>query len=153
YIAARAVWLLAQMGPEGLAKMRPVLLFKDDIQRLGAYRALRRTNANVIQLARDMSHDPSPAIRRAAALALRDVPFEKSGETLVYIATQFDGRDRSYLEAFGTGCEGKERQMFAALLPKLGAPAEQWSDAFARLVWRLSPPAAVADLKTRALSP
>lgn len=152
YIAARAVWLLAQLGPAGVAKVTPLLSAKDDTQRLVAYRALRRVNQDVLAMAKRMATDSSAAIRREVALTLRDVPLEQSRDLLIEIAKRFDGRDRSYLEAFGTGCEGKERAIFAALAPTLGAPAEQWSDAFARIVWRLSPPAAVADLKTRALS-
>ena len=152
YIAARAVWLLAQMGPAGVAQVTPLLSAKDDTQRLVAYRALRRANQDVLAMAKRVASDSSAAIRREVALTLRDVPLEQSREILLEIAKRFDGRDRSYLEAFGTGCEGKERAIFAALTPTLGAPAEQWSEAFARIAWRLSSPDAVADLKTRALS-
>src|SRR6478735_8070700 len=42
YIAARAIWLLAQMGPKGTEKVVPLLKSKDDTTRLVAYRALRR---------------------------------------------------------------------------------------------------------------
>lgn len=152
YIAARAVWLLAQLGPAGVAKVTPLLAEKDDTRRLVAYRALRRANHEVIEMAKRMALDPSAAIRREVALTLRDVPLQESLAPLIEIAKRFDGRDRSYLEAFGLGSEGRERVIFAALAPVLGAPAEQWSDAFAWLVWRLSPPAAVDALKTRALS-
>ncbi len=152
YIAARAVWLLAQMGPVGVVKVTPLLSAKDDTQRLVAYRALRRADHDVLAMAKRMAADSSSAIRREVALTMRDVPLEQSRDILLEIAKCFDGRDRSYLEAFGTGCEGKERAIFAALVPTLGAGAEQWSEAFARLAWRLSPPAAVADLKARALS-
>ena len=152
YLAARAVWLLAQMGPAGVAKVTPLLSAQDETQRLVAYRALRRADQDVLAMAKRMATDSSAALRREVALTMRDVPLEQSRDILLEIAKRFDGRDRSYLEAFGTGCEGKERAVFAALAPTLGAAAEQWSEAFARIVWRLSPPAAVPDLKQRALS-
>jgi putative heme-binding domain-containing protein len=152
YIAARAVWLLAQLGPAGVSKVKPLLNSKNEMQRLVAYRTLRRANVEVLAMAAKMAGDPSAAVRREVALTLRDVPVEQSRDLLVQIARQFDGKDRTYLEAFGTGAEGKEADVYAAISKVLGAPAEQWSDAFAWLAWRLHAPAAVADLKTRALS-
>ena len=46
YIAARAVWLLAQMGAKGAAKVMPLLGSKDATTRLVAYRALRCAGEN-----------------------------------------------------------------------------------------------------------
>ncbi len=151
YIAARAVWLLAQMGDAGLAQVTPLLVSKDPMQRLVAFRALRRTAHDTPALAAKMAGDESAAVRRDAALALRDVPAAQSVETLVKIARQFDGQDRSYLEAVGLGSEGKESAVYAALA-KTAGPAAAWSDIFAALAWRLHPPEAAADFKTRALS-
>ena len=152
YIAARAVWLLAQLGPTGVAKVKPLLEAKSDTTRLVAYRALRRANIDVLPMATKMAGDKSAAIRREVALTLRDVPVDQSRDLLVQIAKQFDGKDRAYLEAFGTGAEGKEVEIYDALSKAIGGPAEKWSDAFAWLAWRLHVPAAVADLKARALS-
>jgi putative heme-binding domain-containing protein len=152
FIAARAVWLLAQMGDAGVAKVKPLLDSKDDTQRLVAYRALRRAGVEVLAQAKKMASDPSAAVRREVALTLRDVPLDQSRELLVEIARQFDGKDRAYLEAFGTGCEGREAEIYRALRTAMPAPAEQWPEALAWLAWRLHPPAAVADLRTRALS-
>jgi putative heme-binding domain-containing protein len=76
---------------------------------------------------------------------------DQSRDILVKIAKQFDGKDRTYLEAFGTGATGKEAEVYDVIHKELGAPAEKWSDAFSWLAWRLHVPAEVADLKTRAL--
>jgi putative membrane-bound dehydrogenase-like protein len=151
YIAARGIWLLAQMGPAGVAKVKPLLNAKDDSTRLVAYRALRRAKIDVLEMAKKMVTDKSAAVRREVALTLRDVPAAQSVDLLVQIAKQFDGKDRTYLEAFGTGAQGKEVEVYGAISKVLGGPAEKWSDAFAWLAWRLHVPAAVADLKTRAL--
>ena len=152
FIAARAIWLLAQMGPSGVAVVKPLLASPDDSTRLVVYRALRRAEIDVLANAKRMVSDPSPAIRREVALTLRDVPLAQSRDLLIKLAQQYDGRDRSYLEAFGTGCEGKEREIYAALARDQRAAPAEWSETFAALAWRLHVPEAAADFKTRALS-
>lgn len=152
YIAARATWLLAQMGPTGVTKVTEQLSSKDDQKRLVAYRALRRANQDVLAMAKRMATDKSAAVRREVALTLRDVPLDQSKDILVEIAKRYDGKDRTYLEAFGLGCTGKETEVYAAVAKAMGSAAEKWSPAFAGITWRLSPPVAVADLKKRAVS-
>ncbi|MDB6140534.1 MAG: hypothetical protein JWO94_3606 [Verrucomicrobiaceae bacterium] len=179
YIAARAAWLLAQMGEAGVAKVMPWLASKDAGQRLVAYRALRRTQStvreapagiapaksdgkdriqlefydyDVLGMATKMASDESAAVRREVALTMRDVPADKSVPVLVTLAKQFDGSDRAYLEALGLGSTGKEAEVYAAIAKAMGGPAESWSDAFAWIAWRLHAAAAVPDLKARVLS-
>ena len=179
YIAARAVWLLAQMGVEGMQKMAPLLQSEDATMRLVAYRALRTANdmprevpagnrpmkgadgttlyyfehteVDMAGLAANMSADKSAAVRREAALSLRDVPAAQSTEILVKLAKQFDGKDRAYLEALGLGSTHKEAEVYAAISKVMGSPAESWSEPFAWIAWRLHQPVAVNDFKTRIL--
>jgi len=166
YIAARAAWLLAQMGDEGFAKVTPLLESKDATMRLVAYRALRTANALrgrtramsisehlTIVFAAKMAGDESAAVRREVALTMRDFPIAQSRDILVKLAQQFDGKDRAYLEAFGLGCTGKEAEVYAAISKTMGGSAESWSDAFARIAWRLHTAEAVPDFKARILSP
>ncbi|TLD68970.1 dehydrogenase [Phragmitibacter flavus] len=152
YIAARAVWLLAQMGNEGVAKVTPLLESKDESKRLVAYRALRRAGHQVVSMAARMASDSSPAVRREVALTMRNVPVEQSRDILLKVARGFDGRDRSYLEAFGTGCFGKEKAMFQAVSKAMGTEALKWSEPYAWLAWRLHQPESVGDFKKRALA-
>jgi putative membrane-bound dehydrogenase-like protein len=154
YIAARAVWLLAQMGPKGAAVASGMLKSKVDDLRLTAYRALRRANQDPIGLAERMVRDPSAAIRRETCLTMRDVPFKKSVGVIAQAAMRFDGKDRTYLEALGLGCEGKEMEMYRTIsrLPGCGGPSETWTDAFSWITWRLHTPEAVPGMKARALS-
>ncbi len=152
YLAARAAWLLAQMGEAGVAKVAPLLESKDATLRLVAYRALRRANQDVLGMAAKMVNDSDAAVRREVALSLRDGPAEKCIPLLVKLAEQFDGKDRAYLEAFGLGSSGKEKEVYAAVSKVMGSSADKWSDAFARIAWRLHVPEAVTDFKTRALS-
>jgi putative membrane-bound dehydrogenase-like protein len=152
YIAARATWLLAQMGDAGVAKVTALLESKDAAKRLVAYRALRRANQDVLAMASKMAGDESAAVRREVALTLRDVPVAKSLPILVKLAAKFDGKDRAYLEAFGLGSKGKEAEVYAAISKKLGGEPEKWTDAFAWLTWRLHTNEAVNDIKARILS-
>lgn len=151
YFAARAIWLLAQLGDEGIAKVVALLDSKDATTRLVAYRALRFVGHDVLAMAARMGGDESAAVRREVALTMREVSAEQSVAILAKIAQQFDGKDRSYLDALGLGSEGKESEVYTAVSKVIGGPPQTWSDAFAWIAWRLHPAAAAADFKTRAL--
>ncbi len=148
FIAARAAWLLAQMGEDGVAKVKPWLDSKSEDQRLVAYRALRRAGVEVLPMATKMVTDSSAAVRREVALTLREVPAAQSLPLLVKLAAQFDGKDRANLEALGLGSEGKEAELYAAVLKDKPAA---WTEAQAWIAWRMHPAAAVEAFKTRAL--
>ncbi len=151
FIRARAIWLLAQLGAEGIAQIQPLLKSSDAAVRVTTFRALRRIGHNVLANAAALASDESPAVRREVAVAMRDVPLDSSREVLLKLARGYDGKDRTYLEAWGIGCAGKETEIAAAL------SAEQkeknplkWTPAYANLVWRLTPAAAVNDFAARA---
>jgi putative membrane-bound dehydrogenase-like protein len=152
HIAARAVWLLAQMGDSGQAIVTKLLDAPEPRTRLVAVRAIRAAGGDVVKLAAKMAADPAPMVRREIALSLRGMPAEMVIPHLVTIAKQFDGKDRAYLEAFGLGCTGIEAKVYDALRKEITAAPDAWPDAFAWLAWRLHPPQAVADQKARALS-
>ncbi|WP_166442937.1 PVC-type heme-binding CxxCH protein [Phragmitibacter flavus] len=154
YVAARAIWLLAQMGSDGVAKVKGLLESKDEAVRLVAFRALRTADVDVLEMARKMVGDGSAAVRREVALSLRGVKAEVCVPLLVEVAKGFDGKDRAYLEALGLGSTGIEVEVYEAVAKVMGGPAEEWSEAFAWIAWRLHPAlaTAVSDFKTRALS-
>lgn len=153
YIAARATWLLAQMGQQGVNLVLKQIKHADESKRLVAFRALRRApKFDQDLLAVEMCGDASAAIRRESAQIMRDLPNRKDIiDHLVKVAQGFDGKDRAYLDALGIGCFGKEKEVYAALAKDAGAP-EAWSEAMAWIAWRLGSVDAVAALKARALS-
>ncbi len=153
HLAARAIWLLAQVGDAGHSAVVKLLASSEARTRLVACRAIRAAGGDPVKLAETMADDASPMVRREIAISLRDVPADKSLPFLVKIAKQFDGKDRAYLEAFGLGCTGKEAVVYAALRKEMNAAPDSWTDSFAWLAWRLHSPQAVADQKARALSP
>ena len=154
YMRGRAIYLLYQMGPEGRQRAGTPESQTDPALKIAAYRAMRRANLDILPVAARLARDADAGVRRDVALSLRDLPADKTLDVLVDIAKGYDGQDRSYLEALGTGADGKEPALYDRLKRELGVPADPlaWSGAFARIAWRLHVPAAVADLRTRAES-
>ncbi|MEI6870874.1 MAG: PVC-type heme-binding CxxCH protein [Verrucomicrobiota bacterium] len=152
FLSARAIWLLAQMGGPGVVKVTPLLQSPDEAKRLVAYRALQRVVNYPVALARQLVDDPSSAIRREVALHLRDLPAFQCLPLLVKLASQFDGKDRAYLEAIGIGSQGKEAEVFRAILETAPSDPAAWGEPLAWLAWRLHPEDAVDKIKARALA-
>jgi putative heme-binding domain-containing protein len=70
---------------------------------------------------------------------------------LLTLAKGYDGNDRAYLEAWGTGASGKEAQLYAALAAS--APSRdsaKWPASYADLIWRLTPKGAESAFAARA---
>jgi putative membrane-bound dehydrogenase-like protein len=153
YIRVRAVWLLAQLGPSGINRVEALLKHSDPMIRLVAYRSLRQAGCDILKYASLLALDSSAAVRREVALSLRDISFDQSKNLLLTLAKGYDGVDRTYLEAWGTGCTGKEEAVAALLY----ASAKQldplnWSPEFTKLIWRLTPNLSAKDFAKRANS-
>ncbi len=155
YIRGRALYLLYQLGPEGQKRAGTPESQSDPVMRIAAYRAMRRANLDVLPVAVKLARDTDAGVRREVALSLRDQPADKALPILVDIARGFDGQDRSYLEALGTGATGKEPALYEQVRKALGVKDDPltWSPAFTWIVWRLHVPASVPDLTARAQSP
>lgn len=154
YIQARAIFLLAQLGDKGIAKVETTLKSAKNPQiRIACFRALRFVEHNLLAHAKALSTDPSVAVRREVALALRNLSFAETKVIILTLAKQYDGKDRWMLEALGTASTNKEAQIYALLHSRLGDKDPlKWSPAFANIAWRLHPKSAVKDFKTRAQS-
>jgi putative heme-binding domain-containing protein len=143
--------LLADLGPAGLAKVESLIGSADAQTRITAFRALRRHDHQVLAHAAKLAADSSPAVRREVALAMRDVPYRDAASVLLTLAKSYDGHDRTYLEAWGIGCTGKEAELYTALAAAhKEADPLKWTAAYAGLVWRLTPVAAVPQFAGRA---
>jgi len=143
FIRARAVWVMARLGTNGLERVESLTADGDPMMRIVAYRTLRQMG-HAKRVADKLARDPSPAVRREVALSLRDVPFNSSREILLALAAGYDGKDRSYLEAWGIGATHKEEPLFTALAAtQAERDATKWPQAYSDLVWRLTPRDAV----------
>ncbi|MFC4995095.1 PVC-type heme-binding CxxCH protein [Rubritalea tangerina] len=153
YVASRAIWLLPHLGDEGVKQCEALLGHNNAEVRLVAYRALRRTQKDILAYAKKLADDSSAAVRRDVALSMRNYGAEEALPILLTVARGFDGKDKNYLEAIGLGSENKEEAIWLGLKKSMASGnLEGWSDQFAKLTWRLWPVAAVDDLKARAMS-
>jgi putative heme-binding domain-containing protein len=152
YMRGRAVYLLYQMGPEGRQRAGTPESFTDPALRITAYRAMRRADLDVLPVAARLAKDPDAGVRREVAVSMRDQPADKSLAILADVARGFDGKDRSYLEALGTGATGKEAALYDQVRRDLAIKPDplSWPANFTWIAWRLHVPAAVTDLTARA---
>src|SRR5207244_3320880 len=102
-------------GPEGRQRAGSPESYTDPALRIAAYRAMRRAGLDVMPVTTRLARDTNPAVRVEAALSLRDQPAATALDILVDIARGFDGQDRTYLEALGTGATGKEPALYERL--------------------------------------
>ncbi|WP_395750144.1 PVC-type heme-binding CxxCH protein [Prosthecobacter sp.] len=154
WIRNRAAWLQPWRGATGVDWIKDKLNSEDADQRILALRVLRNAGlakADNTELWQKVTRDDSPAVRREAAVMLRDMPAALKQTLVVELLRRYDGRDRVYLEACGLAAEGVESAVWAALRKELDQTKElSWSPAFARITWRLQPVEAVPALLARA---
>ncbi len=150
-LKARALWLLARSSGAGVEFVEHALIDYDEDLRITAFRALRAAGLDAVKYAHILANDQSAAVRREAALALRDVNFDASKELLDHLARQWDGKDRFYLEALGVGASGKESELFDSLVARR-EPDPNWSAKLLGLAWRLHPTKAVELFKSSAVA-
>lgn len=154
YLQARAVWLLPSLGDAGLRLTRSLLDSPDARTRLLAFRSLRNAGENQLEMvSRFYVDEPSSAVRREVALSLRDVPAQRKATYLSYFLRRCSAGDRTYLEACGLAAEGAEELVWGRLKSVTRITgALEWTEAFARITWRLHPRTAIPDLQKRALA-
>ncbi len=150
YIAARAIAIFPHLGPKGIAVTNELLDHTNDQFRVAAFRALRRAHAPLEEAAWKLARDPSSAGRREVAVSLRDTAAEKAIPYLVELAASYDGQDRNYLEAWGTGATGKEEALFDALEASSDVRFKRSSSHYIDLAWRLTPSSYVSKFTARA---
>ena len=151
YIQARAIYVLYNLGISG-PRFAGYPAEQPTAQRMiAAYRAMRRAGLDFTASAMRLAAHPDPAVRREVALSMRNESIETSKEILVMLAQGYDGKDRSYLEALGTGATGKEKEIYQAVKAAMATEdSRTWSPSFAGIAWRLHPAGAVEDFVIRA---
>lgn len=146
-LAARALWVLAQMGPQAAKEVALFLQHTDPQLRIVAFRALRHgTLEAILGPASVLAADRSPAVRREVALALRDVPYKKCQPILENLFAGYEGKDRYYLEALGTAVTGKEKGAYRDFVATVHGSPAKWNKVAKQLAWRLHTPEAIAAL-------
>lgn len=141
---ARALWLLAELPQAGDRYLGEALGHPDADLRVAALRVARRTGRDLLPLVQPLATDPSVAVRREAALSLRDLEASAAAPVWAELAARHDGADRWYLEALGIAADGRW-ELFLPAWEKLAGG--QWNTLAGRdLIWRSRTPAALPKL-------
>ncbi|MBX3731616.1 MAG: PQQ-dependent sugar dehydrogenase [Verrucomicrobiae bacterium] len=131
---ARALALLSRVPGRGDAFLAAAIRDADPDIRIAALRLARQRDGNILPLVDALVKDPSPAVRREAALALRHQRSPEAAALWAALALQHEGGDRWYLEALGIGAEG---QWDAFLDAWLGMAGDSWNTPGGRdVIWR-----------------
>jgi len=141
---ARAFWLLSKLENKGSDYIDQALADDESDIRITGFRAARQLDVDIIPYIERLVRDPSPQVRREAAIALRHNQAPKAAELWTQLALQHDGRDRWYLEALGIGAAGQRDQFFNAWLNEIET---DWNSPAGRdIVWLSRAEAALPKL-------
>ena len=130
---AQALWLLARLDG-GERYIQQALTDKDPNIRIVGIRVAQQKIKDILPLISPLGNDPSPQVRRTVALALRGNKSQEAINLWAQLASQYDGKDRWYLEALGIAEQGNEESYFIAWRKLMEG---KWkSDAGKDIVWR-----------------
>ncbi len=131
---ARALWLLGDIDGRGRHYVERAIADRDPNIRITGLRLVRRLKLDVLPFVQQLTHDPSPQVRRECALALRHSASPQAAKLWAELAAQHDGKDRWYLEALGIGADRQWDRFFEAWLAKVGG---KWNTSAGRdILWR-----------------
>ena len=132
---ARALWLLGNIEGRSAVYVDAAFTDADPDIRVTGIRLARQLGMSSETIVTILAADPAAEVRRELAIALRNCrSAETAAELWAGLATQYDGKDRWYLEALGIGAENHWDAFLGAWLEKVG---DQWDSAAGLdIVWR-----------------
>ncbi|MBX3242367.1 MAG: c-type cytochrome [Chitinophagaceae bacterium] len=130
---ARAFWVLAKQPGGEKYITRAIHSDNPDFRMMGI-RAARQLKTDIIAVVKQLAEDKDPQVRRECILALRHNNSPEAALLWSTLATQYDGKDRWYLEALGIGADRQWERFFGAYLQQVPDPLQsaQGRD----IVWR-----------------
>jgi putative membrane-bound dehydrogenase-like protein len=105
-IRARLAWAAGMLPGQADAWIAKLAADKDENLRAIAIRMARRVQGDVLARVEAAADDPSPAVRREAALALKGVAGEQADRAWARLALRHTAGDRWGVEALGIGADG-----------------------------------------------
>ncbi|MGC3947105.1 MAG: HEAT repeat domain-containing protein [Chryseolinea sp.] len=152
FVRARAIWLLARMGPKGREQAEAYLKQPVSALRAVAFRALCNNGSDPLALATQLATDSSALVRREVATALRDLDYKQTKPLLVTLAKACDGTDPWYMESVAAACSEHATDFYQAMTEAgvIAGDPLHWNAKTAAFAWRLHPDFLVPDLKARA---
>lgn len=128
---ARALWAWGKLPGAAGAAIEAAAADADHRVRCVAVRLARQTEMPIDAVFARLHRDPSAAVRRELALALRLDTSAEMPHRWALLATNYDGQDRWYLEALGIGAELRWDECWAAYLD-----VQQMSPVSFDILWR-----------------
>ena len=107
---ARALWLLGQLPARSY--LAEAARDEEELIRIVAIRLARQLEVSLPAFLTQFTSDPSPAVRREVAIALRYENGPEAAKIWSELARHYDGEDRWYLEALGIGAEMHWEEFF-----------------------------------------
>ncbi|MHA8065614.1 PVC-type heme-binding CxxCH protein [Aquirufa sp. ROCK2-A2] len=104
-IRARAFWLLNQISNNNTPILEASKDSLPEIRMMAIRAAKRSTFGKWKSIAKELSKDANPQVRRELAIALRHISDPDANKIWADLALQHDGADRWYLEALGIGAD------------------------------------------------
>lgn len=149
---ARGFWVLVKMpGANAQSYIQQAIQSANPDLRIMGIRAAKELKADLSAILQALVSDPDPQVRREVALALHHLVHPGSAALWATLATQYDGKDRWYLEALGIGAEGQWDKCFAAYLEKVKDPLQ--TVASKNIIWRARTQSALPYLAALAADP
>ncbi len=139
-LRARALWQLAIVSGEPQRQVQLAVADADADLRIVGIRMAREHGLDVLPIVEQLKCDPSAAVRRELAIALRHCKDPRAAKLWAELAMQHDGSDRWYIEALGIGADKQWDRYFQAWLDRVG---DKWNTPGGRdIVWRSRSPKA-----------
>jgi putative membrane-bound dehydrogenase-like protein len=130
---ARLAWAAGMLPGQTEAWIARLAADKDERFRIIALRMCRLAKEDVLGLVEKLVNDPSVAVRRECAIALKGLAGERADRAWASLAAQHKAGDRWELEALGIGADGLWDGRLESWLAKTSGP----KDAVGReIVWR-----------------
>jgi putative membrane-bound dehydrogenase-like protein len=134
-LRARALHLLARIKGSEQKYVDAAISDADENIRMTGLRIARDLKLDVLAIVKKLTSDPSPQVRREAAIALRDQKSPEAATLWADLAAKHTAGDRWDTEALGIASEGRADAFFDAYLAKVGENG--WNTPAGRdIVWR-----------------
>ncbi|QMW02683.1 PVC-type heme-binding CxxCH protein [Spirosoma foliorum] len=110
---ARALWLLSKLE-KGPKYIETALKSPNADLRITALRAARELKVDIIPYIKQLVNDADAQVRRECIIALRRSTSAEAPALWAQLASQYNGKDRWYLEALGIGADGNWDSYYTA---------------------------------------
>ncbi|WP_460996795.1 PVC-type heme-binding CxxCH protein [Spirosoma harenae] len=131
---ARALWLLGKLE-KGSKYIETALKSSNPDLRITGLRAARELKKDIIPYVKQLANDPDAQVRRECIIALRHNTSAEAPALWAQLASQYDGKDRWYLEALGIGADGNWDSYYTAWAKQVAG--DPLANAAGRdIVWR-----------------